>query len=301
MGKIKICIDSGHGFLTSGKRTPALQKNIEQFKKGEQIHEHEIATYICSKLAKKLIALGYDIFKSAWNDNNAKDDIDVGLTTRQRAIKNAKCDYSVSIHLNACGDGIKFNSGNGIEIFTHTDIKKSGDSVNMAKYILAELAKGTKQTNRGVKSMDLAMCNCTLTGTKAATLVEVAFMTNLNEVNTMITQEKFWDECAEEIANGLDKYIQSVTPVVKVSTVKKVATVIKNTVVKKTTKTGYVRILAETLNVRDRPSWDAEDVAGVVNKGEVFTVNKKITGGFYLLKSGLYVTSSEKFVEYFEK
>jgi N-acetylmuramoyl-L-alanine amidase len=55
------------------------------------------------------------------------------------------------------------------------------------------------------------------------------------------------------------------------------------------------------LNVRSKPSWDAEDVCGIVKKGEVFTVVEKVSGGFYLLKSGLYITSSDKYIQYFEK
>jgi N-acetylmuramoyl-L-alanine amidase len=194
MAKIKIAIDAPHGSDTAGKRTCRLTKDFGRFKKGEQIHEHWVGTEICIKVANKLQSLNYEIFKSAWDDNNVKDDIDVPLTTRQKAIKNAKCDYSISIHLNALGDAVTWNSGEGTEVIIHENPSRVGDSKNMATFILNELIKGTKQKNRGVKTMELAMCNCIQTGCKASVLTELAFMTNLNEVNTMITQEDFWDE-----------------------------------------------------------------------------------------------------------
>jgi N-acetylmuramoyl-L-alanine amidase len=301
MSKIKIAIDSGHGSNTAGKRTCALTKDLGEFKKGTQVHEHWINTYICSRLAKKLLSMGYDILKSAWNDNNGKDDIDEPLTTRQKAIKNSKCDYSVSIHLNASGNGVDYNSGQGTEVLIHNNPARVADSKNMANFILAEIIKGTKQVNRGVKPLELAMCNCVQTGCKASVLVECAFMTNLNEVNTMITQEEYWDETAEQIAIGIDKYIKSKTVTEKPKTVTKVVKAVKNVVNNATRKTGYVKIITETLNVRSKPSWDSIDVCGIVKKGEVFTVVKKLDEGFYLLKSGLYITTNTRYVEYFEK
>lgn len=301
MSKIKIALDAGHGSTTGGKRTCVLTKDLGQFNKGTQVREHWINTYICLRLAKILQSKGYNIFKSAWDDENAKDDIDVALTTRQQGIKNAKCDYSISVHLNACGDGVKYNSGEGTEVLIHNNPLKVGDSKKLADYVLAEIIKGTKQVNRGIKPQELALCNCLNTGCKASILVECAFMTNLNEVNTMITQEDYWDETAQQIADGIDKYINANVKVSKPKVTTKVKEAVKKVVNKSTKKTGYVKVLSETLNVRKNPTWDEDDVCGVVTKGEIFTVNKKIDGGFYLLKSGMYITSSEKYVSFFEK
>jgi N-acetylmuramoyl-L-alanine amidase len=164
--------------------------------------------------------MGYAVAKSAWDDGIVTDDLDVSLSDRQRLIKNAKCLYSVSIHLNACGDGVKYNSGNGTEVLIHNDPTRVGDSLNMAKHVLREMIKGTKQTNRGVKTQALAMCNCKYLGTKAAILCECAFMTNQHEVETMITQEDYWKECADEIAEGINDYILS-TLAVPTSTISK--------------------------------------------------------------------------------
>lgn len=209
MSKIRIALDAGHGSNTCGKRSVKLTKDIGKFKKGTQIHEHWINAYICVRLAKLLKAMGYEVVKSAWDDNIVTDDSDVGLTVRQTIIKKAKCDYSISVHQNACGDGVKWNTGNGTEVLYHENSAKVGDSKEMANYILKELIKGTDQSNRGAKPDELAMCNCRALGVKASVLVECAFMTNKKETEEMLVDEDYWDECAKEIANGMDKYIKA--------------------------------------------------------------------------------------------
>jgi N-acetylmuramoyl-L-alanine amidase len=220
MPQLRIAVDSGHGSGTAGKRTIKLTKDIGRFKKGEQVREHWICTHICKMLHDNLVGMGYAVVKSAWDDGIVTDDSDLPLANRQKLIKNARCDYSVSIHLNAYGDGIKYNSANGIEVLIHNDPTRVGDSYNMARYVLTEMLKGTKQKNRGVKTQALAMCNCKNLGVKGAILCECAFMTNQYEVETMITQEDFWRECAGEIADGINKYILS-TLTVPTSTISK--------------------------------------------------------------------------------
>lgn len=209
MAQIKIAVDAGHGSNTAGKRTCKLTRDIGQFKKGTQVREHWINVYIAERLHDNLIGMGYSVFKSAWNDSNATDDDDVALSTRQSNIKKQKCDYSVSIHLNAAGDGVNWHSGNGTEVLVHSDSKKVGDSKTLGTYVLSELIKGTPQKNRGLKTDNLAMCNCSALGTTASILVECAFMTNQHEVETMITKEDYWEETAKEIADGINKYILS--------------------------------------------------------------------------------------------
>lgn len=210
MSKIKIAIDAGHGSDTAGKRTCKLTKNIGQFKKGTQIHEHWINAYICVRLAKALKKLGYDVYKSAWDDDIVTDDADIALGTRQANIKNANCTYSISVHQNASGDGVQWSSGNGVEVLIHADKSKVKDSKKMAEYVLVQLIEGTKQTNRGVKTQELAMCNCLAMGTKASILVECAFMTNQKETESMLANVDNWDESAEEIAKGIHNYINVV-------------------------------------------------------------------------------------------
>ena len=188
-----IAIDAGHGSNTAGKRTPDGYR--EHWTNVKCANYYDIALRRC----------GFKTFKVAWNDTNALDDTDVGLTTRQNHIKNAKCNGSVSWHANAHGDGASYTSAQGIETLIHATSSKAKDSKALADAIHAELIKGTKQTNRGVKGQSLAMCNCSAMGTTASVLIEVGFMTNEYEKELLKT-DAFCLECAEEAAKGTCKY-----------------------------------------------------------------------------------------------
>lgn len=198
----KIAIDAGHGSNTAGKRT------VDGFR------EHWINVKCAYYCEQYLIANGLETFRVAWDDSNAKDDEDVPLTTRQKQIKNAKCDYSISFHANACGDGKTWNSGNGCETLISNNILKVKDSAKLAQCVNDRMAQGTKQTNRGVKKQSLAMCNCTAMGTKASCLVEVGFMTNMHEAELMKT-EAFCKEQGEQCAQGILDYLKKKNIVVQ--------------------------------------------------------------------------------------
>ncbi len=142
--------------------------------------------------------------RTGWNDANAFDDPDTPLADRQRAVVKANCDYSISIHFNAYGDGKSFNSAEGVGIYIHN--KHIEQSDKLAMRVLNRLAEGTKQKNRGITKKALAMCNCNNLNVKAAILVELAFMTNLREATELMANEMFWKECAIEIARGVCEY-----------------------------------------------------------------------------------------------
>ncbi len=214
MATIRIAIDAGHGSKTSGKRTPPLTKNIDinhdgkiDLKKGMQYQEHYAAVGIANRLYSKLKIEGFDVVKSGWNDAKAGDDKDISLSNRQKKIKKAGCDYSISIHFNEYGDGSRFNSANGVAVYIHSEF--SGDSRRLAEFVLQELAKGTPQKNKGIKCDRLAMCNCRSMRTQASILCEIAFMTNEREAQEMMANKTFWEECADEITTALLRYCDS--------------------------------------------------------------------------------------------
>lgn len=190
----KIAIDAGHGSNTAGKRTP------------DGYREHWANVKVASYFAKAMDRCGVQYIKTGWDDDNSKDDSDTSLTERQKIIKAAECDYSISFHFNACGDGKSYNSGEGIETLISDKNSCVGDSLKMANYIQQELIKGTKQKNRGVKRQALSMCNCKIMGTKASVLIECGFMTNEYESGLMKT-DAFCLECAEEAAKGFCNYL----------------------------------------------------------------------------------------------
>jgi len=91
-----------------------------------------------------------------------------------------------------------------MEIYIHD--KYPGQSQKMAETVLKYLTQNTGQNNRGILSKSLAMCNCNTMGTKAAILIEMAFMTNLREAVAMMANEAYWKESARKICKGICEY-----------------------------------------------------------------------------------------------
>jgi N-acetylmuramoyl-L-alanine amidase len=213
MPAITIAIDAGHGSKTNGKRTPPFTKSVDidhdgkiDIPKGSRYLEHYANVGVAGYLYTELKKRGYKVIKVGWNDENAADDADVSLDSRQQKIKKASCDYSISIHFNAYGDGEQFNKVEGTTVYIHS--QSSSDSRRFAEYVLSELKKGYPQQCRGIHTAKLALCNCKTMKTKASILCEMAFMTNKNEAQAYMANKDFWKESANEIANGVDLYCE---------------------------------------------------------------------------------------------
>lgn len=208
---LKVAIDCGHGSNTTGKRTPPMPKDIDinkdgkpDIKKGEQYREHYANVGVGYYLERELQRCGFKTMRTGWDDENAANDPDAALEDRQKAIAKANCDYSISIHFNAYGDGKTFNDAEGIGVFIHD--KHAGQSKKLAETVLKHLAGGSVQKNRGVKTDALAMCNCNSLDVKAAIICELAFMTNQREATELMANEAYWKECAQEICKGVCEY-----------------------------------------------------------------------------------------------
>lgn len=204
---VKIAVDCGHGSNTPGKRSPKMPCDIDfegdgiiDVKKGQCIREHQGNVGVGKFLAKELERCGFSVYRSAFGS------ADISLTGRQKNIKANKCKYSISVHFNAAGTGMKFHKASGVEVFYHRNATKAKKSSKMAKIVLKQMARGTKQINRGVKTMELAMCNAKTMGTQGSILVECAFMTNLHEAKTMFGNQGYWKETAKEIAKAMCEY-----------------------------------------------------------------------------------------------
>ena len=219
MSKFKIAVDAGHGFDTAGKRTPPMTQDIDMDQdgiidvaKGAAIREHIATVGVSMLLVQELVRCGFEVIHTGFNDGNSQDEEDVSLSRRQQTIKNAECDYSISIHFNASGDGASFNSAKGIGIYIHCIYLN--DSMALATKVLSYLIDGIPQKNRGVSTAELALCNCKIMNTKASILVECDFMTNLEEAINMMGNNDYWEETATEIARGIcaytgEKYIEA--------------------------------------------------------------------------------------------
>lgn len=214
MNKFKIAVDAGHGSDTLGKRTPGMPRDIDlnedgkvDVSKGMSIREHIANVGVAIFLIDELERCGFEVIKTGFDDSDSYDDDDTALSKRQQMIKAAGCDYSISIHFNAYGDGRSFNSAQGIEVLIHDRYQK--DSEALAMKVLKHIVHGTSQKNRGVKEQSLAMCNCKVMNTKASILVECAFMTNLNEAVSMMGNDDYWEETAIEITKGICDYTKT--------------------------------------------------------------------------------------------
>lgn len=204
-----IAVDVGHGAYTAGKRTPKLLESLDfdkdgkiDAKKGTQIREHTANTGVGNYAVAALERCGFEVYKSGFGT------ADTPLLTRQKNIKAAKSDYSISIHFDAAGTGSSYTSASGIGIYTHAKSANVKNSVSLAKAILNQTARGTAQKNRGVnKEHTFAMCNASAMGTKGSVLLECAFMTNWHEVKTMMANTAYWRETGEEIAKGFCNYL----------------------------------------------------------------------------------------------
>jgi N-acetylmuramoyl-L-alanine amidase CwlA len=60
-------------------------------------------------------------------------------------------------------------------------------------------------------------------------------------------------------------------------------------------KTRLVVVDVDSLNIRKIPSWDSSAICGKVKKGDAFTIIKELPE-FYQIKSGFYITKSNKYV-----
>lgn len=286
---MRIAIDCGHGSNTAGKRTPALPFDIDfendgkiDIKKGGTLKEHIANVRVGNFLVKELERCGFDVYKSAFGDT------DISIADRQKNIRNAKCDLSVSIHFNAYGDGKNFNDVQGLEIFYHSNKAYIGDSRAFANKVLNRLLEGTKQKNRGIKTQGLGLCNCSYMNTKASILVELGFMSNLEEAKLM-GSDSFLKECAVEIAKGICDYTKRVY-------IPENQTTEESSEVK---KAKLVKVIVDQLNVRRYASWNNNAIHSTVKKNDVFTVVNKVkvgSGEMYKLKSGLYITANKKYV-----
>lgn len=270
-GTIKVAVDAGHGSNTAGKRTP------------DDYREHWINVNVAYMLAAALKKNGFEVVPVGWNDINSKDDPDVALTSRQKTVKAAGCDYSISCHANAVGTG--WSAASGVETLIHNNAAYQGDSRRLAEKVQARLVQGTPQKNRGVKTQALAMCNCNAMGTRASILCEIGFMTNREEAELM-KKAYFCQEQAEDICKGFCDYLgKDYKPLTGV--VPKPIDVVPETI-NDTDDTGVpftIRVTDPALNIREKPN-ALSRIMGVIRDKGLYTIIET-SGNWGRLKSGV--------------
>ena len=186
---MKGAFDSGHGSLTPGKRTPD----------GYPENNFNFGVEIYAQPLWKLNGIGW--VDTTPDNDNARDD--TPLATRCKIANDAKCDFFTSVHYNAMGDTWR-DSGGGIESYHYKYPVNTKDkpSVKFVETIHAELIKGTKLADRGVKQANFYVLKNT---NMIAGLFELGFMDVKTEAELMKSLE-YRKECAVELTRGICKY-----------------------------------------------------------------------------------------------
>ena len=290
MSKYLVGIDAGHSLVTDGKRTPPLLADIKDKqgnvlkKKGQTIHEYEFNKKVSYALGDALKRCNIGVAYSGF-----KDKTDTPLGTRAKHLNSLGVDLVVSNHFNASGNCLKFQTRvKGLLVLKTKGC--SSKSVSLAKHVHAELKEALKPEKDYGVVQDTEMCGFTLAilrQTNApAILIEYGFMDYWKEAKHML-DEDYIEKCAEATARGVCEQLG-------------VTYMAKNT----DNKTKYLRVIADKINIHNKADFNLSSVVGEVEKGDVFTITQKIkrTGtDMYKLKSGVYITSSEKYVEIFEQ
>ena len=279
MSKYLVGIDAGHSLVTDGKRTPPLLADIKDKqgnvlkKKGQTIHEYEFNKKVSYALGDALKRCNIGVAYSGF-----KDKTDTPLGTRAK-------------HLNSLGVDLVVSNQTRVKGLLVLKTKGcSSKSVSLAKHVHAELKEALKPEKDYGVVQDTEMCGFTLAilrQTNApAILIEYGFMDYWKEAKHML-DEDYIEKCAEATARGVCEQLG-------------VTYMAKNT----DNKTKYLRVIADKINIHNKADFNSSSVVGEVEKGDVFTITQKIkrTGtDMYKLKSGVYITSSEKYVEIFEQ
>ena len=276
-----ITIDAGHGYNTSGKRTP-----------DDAFREWNINDAVADKLEVMLEQEGYTVERL----DDVSGQTDVSLNSRLNKAIQLGSDLHISIHQNALYD-YQWSNAEGTE--SYYSVLGSEKSQRLAKDVATRMAEYIGTVNRGAKGTTNELF-ITREFTKAgidAVLVEGLFMDNYEDSRYMMTEE-YAQEYAQAIFDGIvSTYGNKIVATGQVKTT-------NVNIIKTSVKPGdFVRVkeIGETLNIRRYPGPQSE-VVGEVQPGESFTVVDVNDSGWGLLKSyetgrDGWVKLSDKFVE----
>lgn len=170
MKNITIILDSGHGAVTPGKRSPKLPD-------GRQLMEWKFTRLLSTRIKEELDKLGIKCIQANI------DDSDPGLTARANYINRlvrreselGNKSLMISLHGNAAGNGSSWMQGKGWEVWTTEGTTNSDIFANIMCKIYPtifpeSLAKGAnkKFQLRGHKEKNFTLiykcaCPCVLT------------------------------------------------------------------------------------------------------------------------------------------
>ena len=276
MSKV-IAIDAGHGINTPGRRCLA---SLDPEQHREWWLNSRIALYVQQELQN------YECTTLRTDDvTGAKD---ISLAERCEKANKAGAAAFISIHHNA---GINGGSGGGTVVYASRSATAAKIAWQKDLYDRVVGYNGLK----GNRSNPLPLRDYTvIVGTNMpALIIECGFMDSKTDVPKILTEE-FARQTAKGIAESIADYLD-------LDQIKKDDT--------PAAVHGRIRIVYEGddgVEVHNTPDLTAESrnrKYGPVYAGEVFTVVGKVSAPdgtpMYKLKSGLYITASEKYVEFY--
>jgi len=174
-----VALNAGHCMKTAGKQAPDGYK------------EYNFNMPVVNKIAAILKRHGVNVVICNPSDPNKE----YSLTKIASIANAAKACLFVSVHFNAMGN--TWSNVRGLETFYY----KTG--LDLAKCIHMKLILGQPMPNRGIKKASYTILVKT---DMPAALVECGFMDN--KIGRLLMEsEEYRDECAEEIAQGILKYL----------------------------------------------------------------------------------------------
>jgi len=182
---VKIAVDAGHGFNTSGKRTPDGER--------EWTFNSKVAS---AAIAKLNTFQNVEILRL--DDSTGKTDVALG--TRTSRANTWRADVLVSIHHNAHLG--KWGTHGGVE--TYTQPGSSEISLDIAGIVHPEVVKAMGLRDRGRKTLNLHMLR---ESSMPAILIEGGFMDSTVDIIAIRDEQKLQAQ-GEAIAEGLAVYFK---------------------------------------------------------------------------------------------
>lgn len=176
---MKIALNAGHCLKTPGKQAPDNYK------------EYNFNIAVVKKIETILKRYGLEVL--ICNPNSESEEY--SLTKITEIANKASADLFLSVHFNAMGN--TWSNVRGLETYYY----KSGKE--LAKTIHSYLVLGQPMPDRGVKQANFTVLVKT---NMPAVLVECGFMDNKID-RLLMEMEEYRQECAEEISQGILKYL----------------------------------------------------------------------------------------------
>ena len=185
---IKILIDAGHGNNTIGKRSPYSASGI---KPSIEFYEWKWNREIANKVVNTMKNMGYNI------ELLVTEDDDISLSERVKRV-NRYCDnlgkenvILISIHSNACGNGVKWEKASGWEAYTSLGKTDSDELADIFYKTAAEMFPDKKiRYDLSDGDTDKEANFTLLKNTKCvAILTENFFYDNINDVQFILSDE----------------------------------------------------------------------------------------------------------------